>query len=661
MKLVDWGFSRIKVSGESLLYLSFWLIFVPACLYVLFLYLRMDLVEPPPVAKAERWIEPVNGYVFDKEGFERLAQVTPDFSAAHWKELPLPDVKHLPAAASVASDAPMARVWFRLRYTPPASLKPGESIVLYGTRIMGGAWSVWVDGRLHAHDLEDWRMQWNKPMYVKLPYQNVQPGRAIEIALAVPFREAQGYAVGSLFLGPADALKPLYDARVFWQESLPRASILVALLLGGISFFFWLARRSETPHVLLSLTAAAWFICNLQYFTDFSSDTTASRWFGAIVDASVSWLFILLYLFAFRFDGRRFPRIEFALVAYAISMTLITLPIWNWEMNALVLQHDFNLAVGASATLFISWMAVRSGPELRLIALSLWSLIILGAHDVLLLTSQHAPDSMHLFPYSTFTIFGAFLFSIQRRYLLAMTEIEQHNVSLDQLLRAREAELEIKHQQLRLVEQRQSLLQERQRLMQDMHDGIGSALMSSLALAEHGRLPPERMSTVLRECVDELKLSIDSLEPIGYDLVTLLAALRFRLGQRLEAAGIAIAWLMEDLPPLPWLEPPQALQVLRILQETLTNVLKHAHATEVQISARATNDGITVCIADNGIGFSAETVRGGRGLKNMRERASSLGARLRVQGQPGRGTLMELRLQVIPEYTAKSPIDLAAE
>jgi signal transduction histidine kinase len=65
-----------------------------------------------------------------------------------------------------------------------------------------------------------------------------------------------------------------------------------------------------------------------------------------------------------------------------------------------------------------------------------------------------------------------------------------------------------------------------------MHDGLGSNLMSALVLAEQGRLSRDAVAGLLRECLDDLRLVIDSLEPIGNDLVTLLALLRHRLARR---------------------------------------------------------------------------------------------------------------------------------
>ena len=201
------------------------------------------------------------------------------------------------------------------------------------------------------------------------------------------------------------------------------------------------------------------------------------------------------------------------------------------------------------------------------------------------------------------------------------------------------------------TEQQRTIFQERQRIMRDMHDGIGTALMSSLTMAEQGRLTEEHAVTVLREGLDELKLVIDSLEPVENDIVTLLANLRYRFGQRIESAGIHIAWEMADLPRLPWLDPSRALQVLRIVQESVTNVLKHAKASEIRISARPANrggklTGLVIRITDNGVGFDPKHASHGRGLNNLQHRAAELGGELRIWSEPDRGTSVSLRLPI---------------
>jgi signal transduction histidine kinase len=79
--------------------------------------------------------------------------------------------------------------------------------------------------------------------------------------------------------------------------------------------------------------------------------------------------------------------------------------------------------------------------------------------------------------------------------------------------------------------------------------------------------------------LDEMRMAVDSLQPMHDDFVSVLAMLRYRLQPRLQAAGIEVVWDVAELPPLRQLSPQAVLQVQRILLEAFTNVLKHAHAS----------------------------------------------------------------------------------
>jgi signal transduction histidine kinase len=190
------------------------------------------------------------------------------------------------------------------------------------------------------------------------------------------------------------------------------------------------------------------------------------------------------------------------------------------------------------------------------------------------------------------------------------------------------------------------LTAERHRLMHDMHDGLGSALTTSLAMLDQGNLDSAELRSLLLDSVDDLRAVIDSLEPLDGDLTSVLATLRFRLGKRLELAGIGLAWDMQDLPTLSWLGPSQALQLMRIVQEALTNVLKHARATHMQISARCSGRFIEVCITDNGCGFETTTASTGRGLRHLAQRAASLNGSVVIESRPGTGTTVRLLLPI---------------
>lgn len=204
----------------------------------------------------------------------------------------------------------------------------------------------------------------------------------------------------------------------------------------------------------------------------------------------------------------------------------------------------------------------------------------------------------------------------------------------------------------------QDLLQERQRMTQDLHDGLGSTLVSTLMALEAGRLPHTAVPAILRDCVDDLRIVIDSMELEEQDLMVVMGTIRHRLGSRLQMAGLNLQWEIEDLPPLPWLGPSQALQIMRIVQEALINALKHAQASTVQLSTRnlPNHDGsprIAIVVHDDGIGFDPTRQADGRGLKNMSLRAQQLGAELHIDASPGSGTSLTIYLPIARETFGK--------
>src|SRR5258708_22614762 len=189
----------------------------------------------------------------------------------------------------------------------------------------------------------------------------------------------------------------------------------------------------------------------------------------------------------------------------------------------------------------MGWMAIRGGRlELRIIAAALAVTIIAGAHDVALLGQRFDHEGIYLLPYCGMLLFGSFLFAVQRRYVHAINAYDHLSSNLAQRLNQRELELQANHARLMELERAQTLTVERHRLMHDMHDGLGSALTTSLAMLEQGNVDGAELKSLLLDSVDDLRAVIDSLEPLDGDLISVLATLRFRLGKRLELAGIEL-------------------------------------------------------------------------------------------------------------------------
>jgi len=198
-------------------------------------------------------------------------------------------------------------------------------------------------------------------------------------------------------------------------------------------------------------------------------------------------------------------------------------------------------------------------------------------------------------------------------------------------------------QQLLQATAEQSKQAERERMLADMHDGLGSQLATARLKVELGQITQAEVAELLRECMADLYLMVDTLRHKGTSLAEALVDYRFRTERRVTERGLVLDWQV-DLDAAPAMPATTLLQVLRIVQESLNNALKYSRAARITIGARYSRAGYEVWVEDNGVGLP-DPPSEGRGLANMRRRARDLGASLRVErGALGVGTLVALSL-----------------
>jgi signal transduction histidine kinase len=202
-----------------------------------------------------------------------------------------------------------------------------------------------------------------------------------------------------------------------------------------------------------------------------------------------------------------------------------------------------------------------------------------------------------------------------------------HHLALDEQSRALKAEIE------RLV-----LLEERQRFTRDMHDGIGGQLLSMLLKARSGALDAAVMEKDLTHSINDLRLITASLDASDGTLHDALAGFALRAEDQAKAAGLALEWTEEAGASALTLPPRATLELLRIMQEAVTNIIRHAQARAIRVHVTATNAGQTleVEISDDGQGLSRQwEARLGSGIRNMRDRAQRLGGTIHFGTQAG--------------------------
>jgi two-component system nitrate/nitrite sensor histidine kinase NarX len=206
-----------------------------------------------------------------------------------------------------------------------------------------------------------------------------------------------------------------------------------------------------------------------------------------------------------------------------------------------------------------------------------------------------------------------------------------------------------------LYEHAQALaaLQERQRLAQNLHDAVNQSLFSAGLIAEvlprlwerdpeEARRSLEDLRRLTRGALAEMRALLAELRPITLTDTELGDLLRLLGNAFTGRTNIPVAVTMSGQGGLPG-ETQVALY--RICQEALSNIAKHAKASQVEINVRRAPGGLELIIRDNGCGFATSelTPSGHYGLSMMRERAEAVGAVLTITSQRGQGTEVSIR------------------
>ena len=224
----------------------------------------------------------------------------------------------------------------------------------------------------------------------------------------------------------------------------------------------------------------------------------------------------------------------------------------------------------------------------------------------------------------------------------ARVAAERQLVAMEQHLQERVAEVERNHSALAEQKLEQVTERERKRIAADLHDDLGAKLLTIVHTSES-----DRISTLAREALEEMRLSVRGLTGKPVHLLDALGDWRAELVSRLGQANINAEWKSPAEDVEHTLPARAYVQTTRILRESVSNIIKHSGATHCTVSCNVQGGDFQVIIQDNGQGIPMELdgrLDKGHGMASMKARAKQMQGQCLVESGAGMGTIIRLTI-----------------
>lgn len=540
-------------------------------------------------------------------------------------------------------------VWYRVSFPATLDSLRGELVALYVDRACANL-EVYLNGQqVHSGGrmTEPLTHGCNHPQLVPLPAALVKPGlntldlKLVGHPLAEVGARARAGGLSALQIGPLATLAWVHSWQTALNVGLAQALGASLLLTGGFMFVLGFVNRRESHLAYFGALSVGWALMDARLWVrSLPFDNAVTEFLLAAMAAFVT---LAGVQFLLRYARLRHGTVNALLVAQCALMpvTLVlagpqrlyaVVTVWSWL---------FALEVGIAALVHLRTLWQAKSPSFGLMAALLAVTATAASVEALLRQlGQHGTPAhlAHLVPPLLFVIVGLRLVQQHGR---ALHDAESDKAQLEQRVREATAEIERTFRQMAELRVEQVTERERKRIAADLHDDLGAKLLTIVHTSES-----ERISTLAREALEEMRLSVRGLTGKPVRLADALGDWRAEVVSRLAQAGIEGDWeAPEDLPQM--LSARAFVQTTRILREATSNIIKHSGASRCSVICRVADGDFQLVVQDNGEGISTENdgrLDRGHGMATMKSRAKQLQGQCLVESGPGYGTVIRLTL-----------------
>jgi signal transduction histidine kinase len=507
---------------------------------------------------------------------------------------------------------------------------------------------TWITGLPKSTTTERWL--WYRPMLVPLPLKLLNNDSRPDIIKVVQSTHEPYVVISRPFIGNMFDLSLVYEVVNFLSSTLANASNFLCLVVGLFLIAAWFISPNNNSLGLAGAAAILWAVLFTLALWTYMPMNFHSVW-RVIVYFITGGLIVLMSFFVLSFIGEPLRKLgTWLLVGYA-SIAPIVYSVGGSQtesiLNKFWIAPMLMVYAYACIRLIIYFLRVKSTLSFALLFQSIICMM-LAYHDYAILTGgfssfisadpQWSWGSLFFEPIYLTHIGFPFLILIMgyvfmMEFQVNVDSIKNQNTILSESLKSLTVELDCSYESHKRIERLDAARLERERIYQDIHDGIGSRLVTAIFSIRNGNIQSSSVETQLLDCLSDLRLVINSESDTDTDIQSAIFQYCSNQESLLYGDKFSFVYDISDGPEI--YQPLQnRLNILRILQETLTNIIKHANATQVRVKFEQNETEGTLYISDNGKGLSTLSSKhavtdyglsGGKGLIGMASRASKIG------------------------------------
>ncbi len=482
---------------------------------------------------------------------------------------------------------------------------------------------------------------WNTPQLVNFSREQLDSATHIRIKLFA--FSGDHTLLEPMYLGEHDRLKTLYERFRFFQNHLTLAITVATLVLLVVSLLLWIASGRERNYLMAMATSISLIAACHHYFV--VNSFLSHAMLQAVTHISLDWMGVFVALWIVNIKGLR-TTYNRAFIFWGWCCTLVNLALpWNWTAPFVEWLHFVTIGIVVLVLLLPATQSQASRREVYITRITGTLGCALCLVDMMVqMRFIQVPGLPRFLPITFFLVFLTNNAILLQRFSRTYRIARRSQKELQTIVAQRESELDHYYAENTRLKSQQARTEERERIMRDLHDGMGGHLASALAVAkvdEHqDDQAQKRLTETLQTALVEMRMLINNSADEFDELGQALGSLRSTIEPLLNDAGLELHWKLDPFGKMPILTISERMHVVRVVQECITNVLKHTDATIVTVSSEQVGKNYRVQIANNGstpVTNSASltgsaiqdraqgaNAQQGNGQRNMKYRAAQL-------------------------------------